>query len=671
MIFKKFFYKKEIMNSFIFNYVKKIIPKISETELIALRSGGVHIDRYIFKGNVPKRMLDFNERENYLSEKLPTNELLRDIGTQNIYPNPKIHDIMKNIGKKGFMGMIIDKEYGGQKLSIEEQSKILTKISGYNPSLGVSIMVPNSLGPGELIQHYGTEEQKQKYLPKLANGEYIPCFGLTGPNNGSDATGSIDTGIIEKDKDGNLYISVSIHKRYITLAPISNLVGLAINVKNPKGITLGDPIGTLTEGITLCLLEKGTMEGLQQETHHLPNGAGFPNGTLKGQLKIPLENIIGGPTKVGEGWKMLMECLAVGRGVSLPATANASSKIITSGIMNYICHRHQFKLPIGKMEGVQEKFIEMFYQTMVIQSSVAFTNKILDKGITPSVLTAIMKQQTTERARIVLNHGMDIYGGSGICTGPNNFIQKFYNSAPIGITVEGSNTLTRSLIIFGQGLNKSHPHIYNIFNSIIENNEKDFQKELNKMIGHTLKNYSYSILPHPIYISQENRLRRLTRRFANLTNFIALLGGQIKSKQVLSGHMADILSSIYLSYSIIYYFQEKEKYDFILNYLLKKLCTEGEKSMNKVIQNYPIPGLKQLLIPTMYITIPEISWKEEQEIYNYIIKNSEIRKLLLQDLFLEGTVLEKLEKLNHLDKNSKEYQDLYQDIISVGEFPNE
>ena len=650
------------MNSLIFNQVKKIIPKISETELIALRSGGVHIDRDIFKGNVPKKKFEYKRTENYLCQKLPTEELLREVGTENVYPNSKIHNIMDTIGKKGFMGMIIDKKYGGKKLSIEEQSRILTKISSYNPSLGVSIMVPNSLGPGELIQHYGTEEQKKKFLPKLANGEYIPCFGLTGPNNGSDATGSIDTGILEKDENGNLFISVSINKRYITLAPISNLVGLAIHVKAPNG--------HLKEGITLCLLEKGTIEGLRQDTHHLPNGAGFPNGTLKGDLKIPLENIIGGPDKLGEGWKMLMECLAVGRGVSLPATANASSKTITFGIMNYIRHRHQFKLPIGRMEGIQEKFLEMFYQTMIIQSSVAFTNKILDEGTTPSVITAIMKQQTTERARIVLNHGMDIYAGSGICTGPNNFIQKFYNSAPIGITVEGSNTLTRSLIIFGQGLNKSHPHIYNIFNSIMENNEKDFQKEFYKMIGHTLKNYSYSILPYPLYTSQEHRLERLTRRFANLTNFIALLGGQIKSKQVLSGSMADILSSIYLSYSLLWYFQEKEEYNFILNFLLKKLCTEGEKSINKVIQNYPIPGLKQLLVPTMYLNIPELSWKEEQEIYNYIIENHEIRKLLLKDLFIKGTVLEKLETLNYLKRDSKEYQELYNEVIQVGEFPN-
>ena len=593
------------MYSFLLKNIKKIIPKISETELIALRSGGVHIDRDIFSGKVQKKYLELQSSNNNLSyKKFQTEELLREVGSDNVYPNPNIHNIMKNIGEKGFMGMIINKEYGGKKLSIKEQSKILTKISSYNPSLGVVIMVPNSLGPGELIQHYGTEEQKKKFLPKLANGEYIPCFGLTGPNNGSDATGSIDTGIIEKDENGNLYISVSINKRYITLAPISNLVGLAINVKDPNGTTIRDPNGILKEGITLCLLEKGSIDGLRQETHHIPNGAGFPNGTLKGDLKIPLENIIGGPEKIGEGWKMLMECLAVGRGVSLPATANASSKTITFGILNYIRHRHQFKLPIGKMEGIQEKFLEMFYQTMVIKSSVAFTNKILDEGTTPSVLTAIMKQQTTERARIVLNHGMDIYAGSGICSGPNNFIQKFYNSAPIGITVEGSNTLTRSLIIFGQGLNKSHPHIYNIFNSIQENNIKDFQKELNKMIGHTLKNYSYSILPYPLYTSNEHRLERLTRRFANLTNFIALLGGQIKSKQVLSGYMADCLSTIYLSYSLLWFFQDKEIDYLILNFLLKKLCIEGETSPSSLSSSLSfsldVPPIRSLIDNFIY-----------------------------------------------------------------------
>ena len=253
------------MNSYLFQSIKKIIPKISETELIALRSGGVHIDGDIFSGKVQHKLWKKKKGKEKKEISLPVHSLLKEIGTENIYPNPKIQTIMNNVGEKGFMGMIIDKTYGGHKLSIDEQSRILTKISAYNPSLGVSIMVPNSLGPGELIQHYGTEKQKEYFLPKLAKGEFIPCFGLTGPNNGSDATGAIDTGIIEKDKNGNSYISVSIHKRYITLAPISNLVGLAINIK--------DKTGEYKDGITLCLLEKGKMKGLKQETHHLPNGA--------------------------------------------------------------------------------------------------------------------------------------------------------------------------------------------------------------------------------------------------------------------------------------------------------------------------------------------------------------------------------------------------------------
>ena len=428
----------------------------------------------------------------------------------------------------------------------------------------------------------------------------------------------------------------------------------------------------MKDGITLCLLEKGKIKGLKQETHHLPNGAGFPNGTLKGNLNIPVENIIGGPSQLGEGWKMLMECLAVGRGVSLPATANASSKSITFAMMNYIRHRHQFKLPIGKMEGVQEKFMEMFYHTLVIQSSIGYTNKILDEGTTPSVLTAIMKQQTTERARHVLNHGMDIYAGSGICSGENNFLQKFYNSAPVGITVEGSNTLTRSLIIFGQGLNKSHPHIYNIFNSIDENNQDSFKKEFQKMIGHTLKNYVLSMNPYLNYKHTPSRLELLTRRFANITNFVALLGGQIKSKQVISGHMADVLSSIYLSYSLLWYFQSFEKsYHPIRNYCINRLCIEGEEAINKVIQNYPITGLKQILFPSSYFFIPKKTWEEEQKLYNFIVNDDMIRNLLSEDLYIEGTILEKLEKLNHLKQNSQEYENLYQEVIQVGEYPNE
>ena len=505
------------MYRIIFHQIKRIIPKVSETELIALRSGGTHIDKDIFSGKVQSFRIDKNsvKKKSHTLWDLRIKNVIENVGKENIYPNVKAHSFLKLIGDNNFFGMIIKKEYGGMDLSISEQSRILTTLSSFNPSLGVTVMVPNSLGPGELLQKYGTLEQKEKYLSDLASGKMIPCFGLTGPNNGSDATGSIDTGIVKKNDTGHLFIDVNINKRYITLAPVSNLVGLAINVKDPNKL-----LQTGKEGISLFLLQKG-FKGLEQKTHHNPNDAGFPNGTLKGHLQIPIRKSIGGPDKIGHGWQMLMECLAIGRGVSLPASANAASKAMTFGTLHYIQHRNQFKIPIAKMEAIQEKFVKMFCNTWIIQSSVHYTNNILDGGDVPSVLTAIMKQQTTERSREVMNLGMDIFGGSAICKGSNNIFSSFYQSSPIGITVEGSNTLTRSLIIFGQGLNKSHPHIYNIFESLQSNNYKAFKDEFNRMIVHCISNYSSSMFPF------QSRLELLTRQFANLTNFVALLGGGI------------------------------------------------------------------------------------------------------------------------------------------------
>lgn len=260
-------------------------------------------------------------------------------------------------------------------------------------------------------------------------------------------------------------------------------MGIAFRLNDPHGL-----LSNCKEGITLVLVES-SQPGLLEKTFHNPNNAGFPNGTIKGTIFIDPEQVIGGPDKIGEGWKMLMECLAVGRGISLPASANGSSKVITQTIMNYINIRRQFNIKIGNMEAVREKFIDMYTNTWIIHTSVKFMNHILDNEQTPSVLTAIMKQQTTERARVILNHGMDIYAGSGICIGENNFLTKFYNSSPVGITVEGSNTLTRGLIIYGQGLNKSHPYIFPIFQSIQDNDIKEFKTNFNKMVKNIIINY--------------------------------------------------------------------------------------------------------------------------------------------------------------------------------------
>jgi acyl-CoA dehydrogenase len=312
----------------------------------------------------------------------------------------------------------------------------------------------------------------------------------------------------------------------------------------------------------------------------------------------------------------------------------------------------------------------MFYNTWVIQSSVNFTSHILDSGSVPSVLTAIMKQQTTERARKVLLNGMDIYAGSAICEGPNNYFTKFYNSSPIGITVEGSNILTRSLIIFGQGLNKSHPYIYNIFDSIQTNNLNKFKTEFNNMIVFSTKLYLSSILSNNNK-NTNKRLENLIKKFANLANFVALLGGKIKSEQMISGHMSDILSNIYLAQSVIWYHNNsnEELPIEIRDYCLNKLCNEAEQKVNLVINNYPTDIVKLLLKPTQY-KVNYDEFKNENKIYDKIIKNDNIHKLLKENIFYENTVIENLEKLTQMknDSDKVKYNELYKNVISVGEF---
>jgi len=306
--------------------IKQIIPKISETELIALRSGGVSIDRDIFSGKLYldklKKVKSKDDNITEVTKMLKeTKNILKKYGTGKVYPSNNIKNIMNDLGEKGFLGMIIDKKYNGNRLNISAQSKILTMMASYNPSLAVVTMVPNSLGPGELLQHYGTDFQKNNYLPKLASGQLIPCFGLTGPNNGSDATGNIDMGIL-KENNGKRYIEIELNKRYITLAPIADLIGVAFNLKDPDNLLKDGK-----SGITLALIEKEHL-GLIKDTYHNPNSAGFPNGTLKGKVQINLDQIIGGEKMAGNGWLMLMECLAVGRGVSLPASANGTVKCL-------------------------------------------------------------------------------------------------------------------------------------------------------------------------------------------------------------------------------------------------------------------------------------------------------------------------------------------------------
>ena len=643
----------------IFKQVKKIVPRISNTEMIALRSGTVSVDGNIFNGKIPSNILDtkpiIHNIPNQFNRK-GIHRIMDNLSNCNVYPNDFTQQIFDELGREKLFGFIIDRKYGGTDLSTTEMSSILTEITSSNPGLGVTVMVPNSLGPGELLQHYGTIEQKTKYLPGLAKGEYIPCFGLTGPNNGSDALGSIDKGIVRKEGE-QIFIEATINKRYITLAPVANVIGLAIHVEDPDDI-LNEGI----EGITVALLENGH-DGLHQLTHHNPNNVGFPNGTLKGTVRIELNQVIGGESQIGHGWKMLMECLAAGRGVCLPATAQASSKTITYGIYNYIKHRKQFQIPLIKMEGVNNKFCDMLYQTWTIQSSIAFTNHLLDMDEKPAVISAIMKQQTTERGREVINHGMDIYAGSAICHGENNFIEKFYRSAPIGITVEGSNTLTRNLIIFGQGLNKSHPYVYPIYQSIIDNNLEEFKSHFSEIVQHSLTLYVKNVGQ-----LMNKNLDKQIIQFANLSNFVALLGGSLKKNQSISGDMADILGNLYMCISLQWYNIHYHTSELLTDYCINRILQENVVLMNRVIKNYP-NNLKYALYPFLEKS-ESFNYDKNRKILEECKNNTKIMDMISEDVWKECSPFKEYAEMNVLEKDSKRYLELYDSIVGVGEYKN-
>ena len=631
------------MYRLIFNSIKNRIPKISPTELIALESGNVSIDRDILNGKIeyPAKKKTIN--------KFPKDELERlldNFKDKPLFPDNK--NFIKDLAKKKYFSFLIDEKYGGIRLSVNELSNILTKITTVDPALGVVTMVPNSLGPGELLTLYGTDQQRNNYLPKLANGELIPCFGLTGPNNGSDATGNIDEGYVFKE-DGKIKVKITLNKRYITLAPVSNLMGIAFNLKDPDNLLN-------KSGITLALVERGH-DGLIQETYHNPLDVGFPNGTIKGTIVLELDQIIGGKNNIGNGWKMLMECLSAGRGISLPATANASSKVASYGMLNYIKIRDQFNMPLKDMEAIKEKFNNMVYNTWMIQSSVDMTNDILDAGNSPAVISAIMKQQTTERGRSVISDAMDIHGGAAICVGHNNFLEKYYKSVPIGITVEGSNTLTRSLIIFAQGLNKSHPHIYPLLKSILANDLDTFKENFNNIISHSLNLYFKTF-------GFSEDLEQQIINFAALTNFVALKGGAIKREQMLSGDMADIFGNLYLAISVRNYHKNYKASEKLTNYIVQRLLLENQEKINKIIDNL---GYERYLLCHLKKNYKAITYDNEREIFDEIMKNENIINEIQKNIHKTG-VLKDYEEINRCKENSKEYILLKEKIINVNEF---
>jgi acyl-CoA dehydrogenase len=598
-----------------FNFLKKTLPKVSDTEQQALDAGTIGFDAEIFSGEpdwaklraVPPIVLTPDEQA-FLDG--PTEVLCGLIDDWQIrHAEREIPgEIWDFVKKHGFLGMLISKEHGGLGFSAQAQSLILGKIASRSPDVVTIVMVPNSLGPGELIEKYGTDAQKEHYLPRLARGDEVPCFSLTGPTSGSDAATMRDIGTVVKGKhDGRetLGIRLSWDKRYITLGPKATLVGLAFRLFDPDNLLgKGEDVG-----ITVAMIP-ADHPGVNIGRRHLPSGAAFPNGPNWGNdVFIPIDWIIGGEAMAGQGWRMLMECLAAGRAISLPSSATAGAKAMLRVTSAYARIRRQFGLPIGRMEGIDEPLARIVETAYVNEAARAVTASMVTRGERPSVISALMKYQTTERLRRAVNDAMDIHGGRAICDGPSNYLQSAYEMVPVGITVEGANILTRTLITFAQGALRSHPYLIREIqaaqNPDAAQGLEAFEDLFLDHIGHTISNMSGAFFhnvtlgyfaPAPAEVGDlkvhYRQLSRAARNFAVVADFtIAFLGGGLKTKQKLTGRLADALAEIYLTACVLKRFEDDGRPAAdrpIVDMAVANGLARFDEALHGVVMNFPV-----------------------------------------------------------------------------------
>jgi acyl-CoA dehydrogenase len=558
----------------LFNWAQRALPTLSDTERDALEAGDVWWDAALFTGNpnwpallaTPAAKLSAAEQA-FLDG--PVEELCRMLDDWQI--NWELRDLPSDVWEfikaNRFFGMIIPKTYGGLGFSAFAHSEVVRKISTRSIAAAVTVMVPNSLGPGELLLHFGTEAQRAYWLPRLADGREIPCFGLTSPEAGSDAASMVDTGIVCRGSYGGrevLGLRLNWRKRYITLGPIATVLGLAFKCSDPNRL-----IGHQDElGITVALVPTRT-PGVRIGRRHLPAYQVFQNGPNWGhEVFIPLENVIGGPARVGQGWKMLMTALAAGRGISLPSLSAAGAALAARTTGAYARIREQFNNPIGRFEGIEEPLSRIAGTAYVLDAARRLTCAGLDQGHRPAVIAAIMKHQATERMRGAVNDAMDVHGGKAIMDGPCNYLGNVYRALPVGITVEGANILTRNLMIFGQGAIRCHPYLLDEIRALNASDRKvgleAFDRTLWRHIAHSLKTLARASIrtwsggafaPAPESGPTAQHFRQLSRYSASfaLLSDIALvtLGGALKRKEMLSARLGDIFSELYLLSAVL------------------------------------------------------------------------------------------------------------------------
>jgi len=607
---------------------RRILPDMTATEKDAIDAGTVWWDADLFSGKpdfakllaIPEPRLSAEEQA-FLDG--PCEEVCAmaddwEITHERYDLPPRVWQYIKD---KGFLGMIIPKQYGGLGFSALAHSAVVMKLSTRSNALAVSVMVPNSLGPAELLLHYGSDEQKNHYLPRLARGQEIPCFALTSPEAGSDAASIPDHGVVCKGTwQGKevLGMRVTWDKRYITLGPVATLLGLAFRLYDPEHL-LGDKDDL---GITCALVPTGT-PGVNIGRRHLPLNAVFQNGPNWGQdVFMPIDWIIGGKDYAGKGWMMLMGCLAAGRSISLPSSSVGGAKALARITGAYARVRSQFRTPIGKLEGVEEALGRIAANCYMMDAVRVMTAGAVDLGEKPAVISAIAKYHMTERARKIVDDAMDIHGGKGICLGPNNWVGRGYQVIPVGITVEGANILTRTLIIFGQGAIRCHPYVLREMRAAKEMKGEqasvEFDDAFTSHVGHTLSNgvraFLYgltrgAIAPAPAGASAETKhyyrgVSRLSAAFAFLADVSMLaMGGALKRKEKISGRLGDVLSMMYLVTATLKRFEEQGRLDAdlpLVRWSVRDALYQAQQAIDVILSNFPVKALATLLRFTIF-----------------------------------------------------------------------
>ncbi|AHI06104.1 acyl-CoA dehydrogenase [Bdellovibrio bacteriovorus W] len=590
----------------------EFLPSISATEKAALDAGVVWVEKDLFSGkpnfsNLMQEPYPSLTAEEKAFMEGPVEKLCAMIDHWDIYKTKEIpEEIWNFIRKERFLGMIVPKEYGGLGFSALCHSEVIMKLSSRSLAVAIQVMVPNSLGPAELLAHYGTDAQKKHWLPRLADGTEIPCFGLTEPTAGSDAGSITSQGVLFKGEDGRIKIRLNWNKRWITLAAISSVIGLAFRLRDPENLLgKGEDVG-----ITCALIPSST-PGVVLGRRHDPLNTAFYNCPTHGKDVVvdAEEAIVGGLSGAGGGWMMLMECLAAGRGISLPAQAAGGAKLATRVTSAHSVIRKQFGMPIGKFEGVEEPLARIGASTYTMEAMRLYCLGALDKGIKPGVITAMQKYYTTEMGRKVINDAMDIMGGAGISLGPRNLLAEIYIATPIGITVEGANIMTRTLIIFGQGALRAHPFAYEEVRAYEANDVRGFDRAFFGHIGHIVRNTCRAILLscsrgylaatpdcHPQMRVYFRRLSWTSATFALLADVaMGVLGGQLKMREKITGRFADILANMYIATSVLRRFEaegrRKEDLAFV-HYSLKNCMAEIQKGFDGIFDNLKIPGVR-------------------------------------------------------------------------------